>query len=303
MENQITTYQHNAITVNSSFDDALFALEYSLSDTSKRKYQHTYQLWKNFADQNGIDAMELTAKNVIRFLDSTNTSHSTKQNRLSHLRKLAQFLAAADDGFKRFYDQLKLLTLKQPDIEKQHDVKGKALAPDEIYDAFRVFSTNTPQHIRNRAILAVLFYAGVRRSELVNLLRTDVDLENGLVTIRHGKGNKARTIPFASNKAIKHLKEWLAILPDDVNVLFPAIRKGGHIQHNKLTTDAIRKITDDANFSPHDARRTLITRMLSSGTSLADAQFIAGHSRGETTMRYAKVKDAKEVKGRVKLDY
>ena len=49
--------------------------------------------------------------------------------------------------------------------------------------------------------------------------------------------------------------------------------------------------------------RTLLTNLLTSGTALPDAQFIAGHSDGATTMGYAVVKDANEVKGRVKLNY
>jgi site-specific recombinase XerD len=50
-------------------------------------------------------------------------------------------------------------------------------------------------------------------------------------------------------------------------------------------------------------RRTLITNALSAGASVVDMQFVAGHSQASTTLRYAKVKDAQEVKGRVKLPY
>ena len=56
-------------------------------------------------------------------------------------------------------------------------------------------------------------------------------------------------------------------------------------------------------FAPHDARRTLLTDILNNGGSVADAQFIAGHSNPQTTLRYAKVSDAKEVKGRIKTSY
>ena len=54
---------------------------------------------------------------------------------------------------------------------------------------------------------------------------------------------------------------------------------------------------------PHDARRTLLTNLLTSGTALTAPHVIAGHSDGATTMGYAVVKDANEVKGRVKLNY
>jgi integrase/recombinase XerD len=58
-----------------------------------------------------------------------------------------------------------------------------------------------------------------------------------------------------------------------------------------------------ANLAPHDARRTLLTNGLQAGTNVADMQFIAGHSNPQTTLGYAVVKDAKEVKGRVKLNF
>ena len=57
------------------------------------------------------------------------------------------------------------------------------------------------------------------------------------------------------------------------------------------------------DIAPHDARRTLLTDILNNGGSVSDAQFIAGHSNPQTTLRYAKVSDAKEVKGRIKTSY
>jgi integrase len=57
------------------------------------------------------------------------------------------------------------------------------------------------------------------------------------------------------------------------------------------------------DFAPHDARRTLLTRALAAGSNVKDKQFIAGHANAETTLRYAIVKDAHEVKACTKLDY
>ncbi|MCD4685054.1 MAG: tyrosine-type recombinase/integrase, partial [Anaerolineae bacterium] len=57
------------------------------------------------------------------------------------------------------------------------------------------------------------------------------------------------------------------------------------------------------HFSPHDARRTLITELLANGTPLADAQAQAGHSQGSTTLRYAQAADARRRRrqGRVRF--
>ena len=165
-----------------------------------------------------------------------------------------------------------------------------APAPDPLRQAF--------------ALLAVLFYASLRRSEAVALKWSDIDFDQGLLTVRHGKGNKERTIPFASNKALDYLKRWRACIPNN-DYVFVAVNKGDHIQEDiPNSTETVRRVClQSGDFKPHDARRTLITRMLLAGTSLPDAQYTAGHASGATTMGYAVVKDAKEVKGRIKIDY
>ncbi|PJF39106.1 MAG: hypothetical protein CUN54_09450 [Phototrophicales bacterium] len=71
-----------------------------------------------------------------------------------------------------------------------------------------------------------------------------------------------------------------------------------------MSADSAYRITKaSGDFSPHVARRTLLTELLKNGTSLPDAQFIAGHAHGSTTMHYAKVADALEVKGRLRVSY
>lgn len=69
------------------------------------------------------------------------------------------------------------------------------------------------------------------------------------------------------------------------------------------TTAIYNVIRKSGDFSPHDARRTLLTDMLKNGVSVADAQFVAGHVNPQTTLRSAQVKDAKKVKGRIKVSY
>ncbi len=56
-------------------------------------------------------------------------------------------------------------------------------------------------------------------------------------------------------------------------------------------------------FSPHDARCTLITELLRTGTPLADAQAQAGHSQGQTTLHYAQAADARQGRQKGRLRY
>jgi integrase len=105
-------------------------------------------------------------------------------------------------------------------------------------------------------------------------------------------------------KALDILQLWRDCVPD-YEYVYVAVNRGDNIQQDiPISTETVRRVClQSGDFKPHDARRTLITRMLLSGTALPDAQYTAGHASGATTMAYAVVKDAKEVKGRIKIDY
>jgi integrase len=281
-------------------------MAYGLTDTSKRQYQHTFNAWRDYCAVTRIMPHDLSAGNVIGFLTSADLARKTKMARLTHLRRLAQTLHTAavnNPLLRQNHEQLQLLKLPKDDTGGVTRER-KALKPDEVFEALRFWPQNTSLGIRNRALLAVLFYAGLRRSEAVALKWADLDLEAGLLTVRHGKGNKERTIPFASDKALDMLKWWRACIPDYGHV-FVAVVKGDRIGPDQpIATETIRRICKaSGDFKPHDARRTLLTNLLTSGTPLPDAQFIAGHAQGATTIHYAIIKDATDVKGRVKLNY
>jgi integrase/recombinase XerD len=293
---------------------AVDLLLYSLSATSKRIYAHTFALWQQFCLDFGNPEFDLRPENLIAFLESADISLSTKQARLSHLRRLLQALHAAYPqlvAIQAMYEQAKMLKVKRdPQRDTGKERNKTALARQQVYQAFAVWQEDRVLHLRNRALLAVLFYAGLRRSEAAVLRWDDIDLDQRLLTVRHGKGDKARTIPFLGDETpIQLLQDWKAICAERVYV-FCGVRKGDHLDGDKPMSDQavynvikVTSATVGVDFAPHDARRTLLTHALAAGSNVRDMQFIAGHAKAETTLRYAIVKDAYEVRGRVKLDY
>jgi len=145
---------------------------------------------------------------------------------------------------------------------------------------------------RDAALLAVLYGAGVRRAEAVALDVADYDPESGALTIRRGKGNKARVM-YATNGAREALAAWLRVRGTEPGPLFVPVDKAGRIALRRLTAEsvfdrlqALAKRAGVQRFSPHDMRRSFISDLLDNGADLAVVQAMAGHANPATTARY-----------------
>jgi site-specific recombinase XerD len=149
----------------------------------------------------------------------------------------------------------------------------------------------TASGARDAAIVALLYSCGLRRAELVALDLADHDREARTLTIR-GKGNKER-LAHVVNGAAAALADWLIVRGDEPGPLFYRIRRGGHIQPQRLTTQAVYHILRTRakqagvkELSPHDFRRTFVGDLLDAGADIATVQQMAGHANVTTTARY-----------------
>ena len=96
---------------------------------------------------------------------------------------------------------------------------------------------NSPAGVRDAALIAILYSAGLRRSEVVKLLVSDYDLAEGSLTVRGGKGGKDR-VCYISESALTLLADWLTLRGTAATgSLFCPIRRGGHIAYGKALTD------------------------------------------------------------------
>lgn len=144
-------------------------------------------------------------------------------------------------------------------------------------------------HERNRAAIELLYGAGLRVSELASLDRSDLDLEERLVLVRHGKGRKQRRVPFGP-PAAEALSAYLAAVPDGGGALFL------NRFHKRLSTRALHRIVHRSGLAngvsgvhPHALRHSCATHMLASGADLRAIQEQLGHASLSTTQRYAHV--------------
>ena len=171
--------------------------------------------------------------------------------------------------------------------------RGRSLPKGELRALFDACAADSsPAGSRDSAILALLYGAGLRRSEVVALDVGDYNLEDGALTIRAAKGRKDR-MGYATNGSALALEAWLEIRGDKAGALFFPVRRGGHLVEKRMTSQAvfnmIRKRAEEAKvppFSPHDLRRSFISDLLDAGADLATVQHLAGHSSVNTTARY-----------------
>jgi integrase/recombinase XerC len=150
--------------------------------------------------------------------------------------------------------------------------------------------------VRDRAILEVLYSAGVRVSELTGLNLDDVDLDSGLATVR-GKGKRER-LALLGPQALEAVRHWLDIRP---SVAGGRVRTKAALFLNKngsrLTSRSVGRLLEkylaqaglDPRTSPHTLRHSFATHLLDRGADIRSVQELLGHRSLGNTQIYTHV--------------
>jgi site-specific recombinase XerD len=143
--------------------------------------------------------------------------------------------------------------------------------------------------LRNRALLELVYSAGLRSAEAVGLDLGDVDFEQEHVHIRSGKGAKDRVVPLGEEAGYwvaRYLREARPDLARGAqNALFLSVRG------QRLDTSALRRLLRN----PHRLRHAFATHMLEGGADMRVIQELLGHSSLSTTQLYSHV-DARRLR-------
>ena len=166
--------------------------------------------------------------------------------------------------------------------------------------------------IRYRAALMTAYGAGLRVSEVAALRVSDIDSQRRLIRVRQGKGKKDR-YAMLSPRLLEVLRCWWrsqypsrpprTTSPEDW--LFPGFRPGRHLNVESLQTacrEAARAAGLSKRVTVHTLRHSFATHMLENGTDIRLIQALLGHSRIDTTARYAAVSPTAVAKVRSPLD-
>jgi site-specific recombinase XerD len=147
-------------------------------------------------------------------------------------------------------------------------------------------AAHTPWH---RAMIALLLFAGLRRSEVAAITLDDVDVENAQLLVR-GKGAKQRVVPLTPF-LVEAIREYLRCRPDtDSRHLFVS-RVGGRPIAGRVTNRMLTRVLEKAGLgqhgiTPHALRRTFATHLIRNGVDVKTVQELLGHADLQTTARY-----------------
>jgi integrase/recombinase XerC len=226
-------------------------------------------------------------RGYLAWLSEQGYAKTTVARRLAAVRSLFRFLCrqgaiAANpcDGLRGPRQEKKL-----PHFLTGEQVKKLLAAPGH----------DEPLALRDRAILETLYSAGLRVAELVGLNLDDLDLDEGVITVR-GKGKRER-LALLGKPAIDALRRWLAIRGS----IAPAVARQPAVFLNgrggRLTTRSVGRMLErylalaglDPRTSPHTLRHSFATHLLDAGADIRGVQELLGHKSLTTTQVYTHV--------------
>jgi integrase/recombinase XerD len=170
------------------------------------------------------------------------------------------------------------------------------LTAGEAEDVLAVPDVSTVLGLRDRTILEVFYATGIRRSELIRLNLEHVEFNRGVLSIRHGKGDKDRFVPLG-DRAAAWLRKYLAesrsqlIVHADERAVFLSSRGNRIADH--YVTELVSKVIEESGIGKaggcHLFRHTAATLMLEGGADIRFIQEMLGHASPKTTQVYTRV--------------
>ncbi len=266
-------------------------IEKGLSRTTLESYSRDLVRYLEFLRQNGSQRIsESDTALILKHLIALRNAGLNARSRARHLVSIR--------GFYRFMVQEKMLkhdparlvdlpktSLKLPDVLSVVEVARLLGTPD----------TAKPVGARDCAMLELLYAAGLRVSELVNLKLQDVNLEAGFVRVI-GKGSKERVVPIglhAQKKIDSYIKKSRAtLLKNQVSSYLFVARAAKPITRQgfwKLLRRYAALAQLSKRVSPHSLRHSFASHLLEGGADLRAVQVMLGHVDIATTQIYTHV--------------
>jgi integrase/recombinase XerD len=274
-------------------------VEKGLSQNTILAYGRDLRKFRAFAEAQGCELVHVTRDNLVDFLTSLYRAGLDSRSVARHLVSVRNFFRFAQvEGFitedPSAYVETPRFRMRLPAHLSVEEVNRLLAQPD----------VNSPIGMRDKAMIELLYSAGLRVSELVNLRLDDLQMEKGCVRCI-GKGNKERLVPMGRT-AIAALRAYLngsrqELLGKGSSPYLFLNRFGariGRIGFWKKLAAYGRQAGLRLKLKPHMLRHSFATHLLERGADLRSVQIMLGHADIATTQIYTHV-----VKDRLKEVY
>ena len=148
---------------------------------------------------------------------------------------------------------------------------------------------NKTENIKHKCLIMLIYSAGLRVSEAINLQINDIDSERGIINIKQAKGKKDR-ISLLSKELLIHLREYYKLYRPE-KYLFNGMYNGSYRASSvlKVVKRAAKKAGINKHVTTHTLRHSFATHLLEQGTDLRYIQNLLGHASSKTTEIYTHI--------------
>lgn len=255
-----------------------------------KRHKRICTLWQDFLAEKNKKLLEAIPVDFLDFIEFRHrqVNNATIASELCVLRTLYAYLYD--------FDQIPLnLAASIPELICEPPAEKSYLTVAECFQFLEAFDASDPIGLRNYTITALLWSTGLRNSELCALNWRDIDLEDGSLMVRKGKGGKQRQI-FLNDRVREDLVRYSRQIGggayDPVFYAFPrnASSKGEHV---RLSQDSLVEIIREHGkragiekpVNPLTFRHCFSTHMYEAGVGIADIKEMLGHDdETETTI-------------------
>ena len=219
----------------------------------------------NVLDENDI-------RNYLAFLIKTNRSDSYINQAINSIKFYYEIVLGLPN---RFYN------LERPRKSKKLPV---VLSKEEVLSII-----SSTKNLKHKCIISLLYSAGLRRSELLNLKLTDIESNRMLIRVRDAKGNKDRYTILSKNILIDLRAYYKNYRP--TNYLFEGQEKAQYSPNSvgNVVSNTAKRAGIKIPVTAHTLRHSFATHLLEAGTDIRYIQLLLGHNSTKTTEIYTHV--------------
>jgi len=268
-------------------------MEKGLAENTVISYNQALVKFAAFLNAKQLGYIDLSENRVLDFIKEESrkgNSLSTQAHLISVLKSFYKYLIIED--------RMDFNPVSNIDSPKKWKTLPKYLTIDQVSELLELPDLGTPLGQRDKAVLELMYATGLRVSEVINLKRDNIYMEDAFLRVM-GKGSKERVVPFGET-AREYMEKYLT----GGRPLLLKARVSDHIFLNvrgeKLTRMGLWKVIKGyaltlgvySTLTPHTLRHSFATHLLEKGADLRSIQLMLGHADISTTEIYTYVAKA-----------